>query len=192
MSPANRAISSLTRYGLEEYVADCVVLLDLRLNEQIATRRLRVVKYRGSGHTPDETPFLIDARGISVLPLSSLTLNHQSEIKSESRPASPDWIECSVGGVIFGPSSILISGSAGSGKSSLAASFAKSVCERGERCLYFAFEESPSQIMRNMASIGLNLTPLVTKNLLKFHATRPRVAGLEMHLVAHSPGGSRL
>jgi len=173
----------LTRYGLEEYVADCVILLDLRVTEQIATRRLRVVKYRGSSHTPDETPFLIDSNGISVLPLSSLTLDHTVDRQRIS--TGVERLDRMLGGKgYYRTSSVLVSGSAGSGKSSLAASFARSVCLKGERCLYFAFEESASQIMRNMASIGIKLEPLVNKGLLQFHAIRPTRHGLEMHLVS--------
>lgn len=172
----------LTRYGLEEYVADCVILLDLRVKEQIATRRLRVVKYRGTRHGADEYPFLIDERGISILPLSSLSLDH--EVSSKRISTGIERLDSMLGGKgFYRGSTTLVTGMAGSGKSSLAASFAVATCQQGERCLYFAFEESPAQIMRNMSSIGLNLGAMVKKGLLKFHAARPSVHGLEMHLV---------
>lgn len=177
-----RGEGMLTRYGLEEYVADCVILLDLRVKEQIATRRLRVVKYRGSRHGADEYPFLIDEHGISILPLSSLSLNHEVSSKriSTGIPRLDSMLD---GKGFYRGSTILVTGMAGSGKSSLAASFVLAACQRGERCLYFAFEESPSQIMRNMSSVGLNLAPMVKKGLLKFQAARPSTHGLEMHLV---------
>lgn len=177
-----RGEGMLTRYGLEEYVADCVILLDLRVKEQIATRRLRVVKYRGSRHGADEYPFLIDEHGISILPLSSLSLNHEVSSKriSTGIPRLDSMLD---GKGFYRGSTILVTGMAGSGKSSLAASFVLAACQRGERCLYFAFEESSSQIMRNMSSVGLNLAPMVKKGLLKFQAARPSTHGLEMHLV---------
>jgi circadian clock protein KaiC len=177
-----RGEGMLTRYGLEEYVADCVILLDLRVKEQIATRRLRVVKYRGTRHGADEYPFLIDEHGISILPLSSLSLDHKVDSKRVSTgvPRLDSMLD---GKGFYRGSTILITGMAGSGKSSLAAALALAACQRGERCLYFAFEESPAQIMRNMRSIGLNLEPLVKKGLLEFHAARPSLHGLEMHLV---------
>lgn len=177
-----RGQGMLTRYGLEEYVADCVILLDLRVQEQIATRRMRVVKYRGSKHGADEYPFLIDEHGLSILPISSLSLNHQASSQRISSGISRlDRMLDGKG--YFRGSTVLVSGTAGAGKSSLAASFALATCKRGERCLFFAFEESPSQIMRNMKSIGLDLEPMVKKGLLKFHAIRPSLHGLEMHLV---------
>ncbi|MDB6018387.1 MAG: kaiC [Pedosphaera sp.] len=177
-----RGQGMLTRYGLEEYVADCVILLDLRVQEQIATRRLRVVKYRGSKHGADEYPFLIDEHGLSILPLSSLSLNHQASSKRIS--AGNARLDRMLDGKgYFRGSTVLVSGTAGAGKSSLAAAFVLSACQRGERALYFAFEESPAQIMRNMNSIGLDLEPMVRKGLLKFQAARPSLHGLEMHLV---------
>ena len=178
-----RGEGSMTRYGLEEYVADCVLLLDLRVRDQIATRRLRVVKYRGSQHGTDEYPFLMDERGISIMPLSSLSLDHEATTKRISTGIPRLDTMLSAKGY-FRASTVLVSGTAGSGKSSLAASFVKGACLRGERCLYFAFEESPLQIMRNMSSIGVHLAPFVKKRLLEFHAARPTMRGLEMHLVA--------
>ena len=177
-----RGDQSLTRHGLEEYVADCVILLDLRVREQIATRRLRVVKYRGTTHGTDEYPFLIDEQGISILPITSLGLAHA--VSNVRVPSGIARLDTMLGGNGYYQSSIvLVSGTAGSGKSSIAASFVQAACQRGERCLYFAFEESPPQIMRNMASIGCNLTQWEQKGLLRFHCSRPSLHGLEMHLV---------
>lgn len=174
---------SLTRQGLEEYVSDCVILLDHRVIDQISTRRLRVVKYRGSLHGTNEYPFLIDDEGISVLPVTSLNLDKpvSSERISSGIPSLDAML--SKGGFYKG-SSILVSGTAGTGKTSVAASFANSTCERNERCLFFAFEESPQQIIRNMRSIGMDLQHHMDKGLLKFYASRPTLYGLEMHLVA--------
>jgi circadian clock protein KaiC len=177
-----RGEKTLTRQGLEEYVSDCVIVLDHRVSEQISSRRLRVVKYRGSTHGTNEYPFLIDEDGISVLPVTSLGLKH---IASNDRiPTGVARLDAMLGGLgYFRGSSVLISGTAGTGKSSLAALFAEAACRRGERALYFALEESPSQIMRNMGSIGMNLEPWVQQGLLKFEANRPTIAGLEMHLM---------
>ncbi|MES3016952.1 MAG: circadian clock protein KaiC [Bacteroidota bacterium] len=174
---------SLTRQGLEEYVSDCVILLDHRVIEQISTRRLRVVKYRGSVHGTNEYPFLIDDDGISVLPVTSLNLDKpvSSERLSSGIPSLD--IMLTKGGFYKG-SSILVSGTAGTGKTSVAASFADAACERKERCLFFAFEESPQQIIRNMRSIGMNLQKHLDKGFLQFYASRPTLYGLEMHLVA--------
>jgi circadian clock protein KaiC len=179
---AERGESTLTRYGLEEYVSDCVILLDHRVQNQISTRRIRVVKYRGSVHGTNEYPFLIDEKGISILPITSLTLNYQISTKriSSGIPRLDSMLE---GKGFYNGSTILISGTAGTGKTSIAASFAKSTCQSGERCLYFAFEESPNQIMRNMKSIGIDLEPNIQKGLLKFHAVRSTFYGLETHLV---------
>jgi len=176
-----RGEDTLTRQGLEEYVSDCVIVLDHRANEQISSRRLRVVKYRGSTHGTNEYPFLIDENGISVLPVTSLGLQ---QIASTGRISSGiPRLDAMLGGAgFYRGSSVLISGTAGTGKSSLAAHFAQAACQRGERTLYFAFEESPSQIMRNMRSIGIDLQPWVRKGLLQFQANRPTFAGLEMHL----------
>jgi circadian clock protein KaiC len=178
---AERGNGSLTRFGLEEYVSDCVVLLDNRVDDQITTRRLRVVKYRGSAHGTNEYPFLIDRRGISVLPVTSAGLAHDAsgEVISSGIPGLNGML--GVGGFYVG-TSILVTGTAGTGKTSLAAHFVESVCARGERCLFFAFEESPAQIVRNMRSIGLDLQPRVDSGLLRFEAARPSLFGLEMHL----------
>ncbi|HSQ48400.1 MAG TPA: circadian clock protein KaiC [Candidatus Deferrimicrobiaceae bacterium] len=179
---AERGESTLTRYGLEEYVSDCVIVLDHRVQNQISTRRIRVVKYRGSVHGTNEYPFLIDEKGISILPITSLTLNHQISTKrvSSGIPRLDAMLE---GKGFYVGNTIMISGTAGTGKTSIATSFAKATCQRGERCLYFAFEESPNQIMRNMKSIGIDLESYVEKGLLKFQAVRSTFYGLETHLV---------
>ena len=179
---AERGDGSLTRQGLEEYVSDCVILLDHRVTENVSTRRLRIVKYRGTTHGTNEYPFLIDETGFSVLPLTSAGLNHA--VSDERVSSGIPRLDAMLGGKgYFRGSSILVSGTAGTGKSSLAANFAAETCRRGERCLYLAFEESPTQIMRNMRSIGVDLDPFVKKGLLKIHASRPTFQGLEMHLV---------
>lgn len=174
---------TLTRHGLEEYVADCVISLDHRVTEQISTRRLRVVKYRGTSHGTDEYPFLIDEDGISVVPITSLALTHKAltDRVSTGIPALDEMME---GKGFFRGSSVLVTGTAGTGKSSVAANFCEAACARGELCLYFTFEESPSQILRNMRSVGLNLGRWVKKDLLQFHAMRPTSTGLEGHLAA--------
>lgn len=178
-----RGESSLTRQGLEEYVSDCVILLDHRIIEQVSTRRLRIVKYRGSLHGTNEYPFLIDEDGIAVLPVTSLLLD--KEVSSDVVPSGIDALDKMLGrGGFFKGSSILMSGTAGTGKTSVAATFADAACKRKEHCLYFAFEESPQQIVRNMRSIGLDLQRHVDKGYLQFHASRPTLFGLEMHLVA--------
>jgi circadian clock protein KaiC len=176
-----RGESRLTRYGLEEYVADCVILLDHRMQDQISTRRLRIVKYRGSSHGTNEYPFLIDEEGISVLPVTSLGLNYDvaKERVSTGVPRLDTMLD---GKGFYKGSSILISGTAGTGKSTLAAHFAEKACKTGKRCLYFAFEESPQQITRNMASVGIDLKPYLHKNLL-IRSARPTFYGLEMHLL---------
>ncbi|WP_367872091.1 circadian clock protein KaiC [Luteolibacter sp. Populi] len=175
--------NSLTRYGLEEYVADCVITLDHRVTGQISTRRLRVVKYRGSEHGTNEYPFLIGSRGISVLPITSLTLNHAAP--AERIPTGIVGLDEMLGGRgVFRGSSVLVSGSPGTGKSSIAASFVNAACKRGERAILFAYEESADQILRNMRSIGLDLAPWVKKGLLQIHSSRPTLQGLEQHLVA--------
>jgi circadian clock protein KaiC len=172
---------TLTRQGLEEYVSDCVILLDHRVKDQVSSRRLRVVKYRGSTHGTNEYPFLIDEDGISLLPVTSLGLR---QVASTQRISSGvQRLDTMLGGAgYFRGSSVLVSGMAGTGKSSLAGHFAEAACQHGERTLYFSFEESPSQIMRNMRSIGIDLEPWVQKGLLQFQATRPLFTGLEMHL----------
>jgi circadian clock protein KaiC len=178
---AERGRESLTRHGLEEYVSDCVVLLDHRVNDQIATRHLRVVKYRGALHGTNEFPFLIGAEGISVLPITSLGLNHK--ISSERIATGIPRLDAMLGGRgFFRGSSILLTGTPGTGKTIVAANFAQAAARRGERVLFFSFEESPNQIIRNMCSIGLQLEPLVKKGLLRFHSARPSLYGLEMHL----------
>jgi circadian clock protein KaiC len=179
---AERGDGLLTRHGLEEYVADCVILLDHRVNEQLSTRRLRVVKYRGSVHGTNEYPFLISKDGFSVLPVTSMGLDHPAS--NERVSSGVDRLDTMLGGKgYFRASSILVSGTAGTGKSSIAAAFVDATARRGERSLYFAFEESQNQILSNMKSIGLNLEPWVTKGLLQFHASRPSLYGLEMHLL---------
>ena len=176
-----RGEGTLTRQGLEEYVSDCVIVLDHRVNEQTSSRRLRVVKYRGSTHGTNEYPFLIDADGISVLPVTSLALQHT--VSDDRVSTGVARLDAMLGGKgYYRGSSVLISGTSGTGKSSFAALFADAACRRGERVIYFAFEESPSQIMRNMRSIGIDLEPWVKKGLLWFHADRPSSAGLETHL----------
>ena len=173
---------TLTRHGLEEYVSDCVILLDHRVINQITTRRLRIVKYRGSIHGTNEYPFLIDDEGLSVLPITSLLLNKPSSSKriSSGIPA----LDTMLGNQgFYEGSSILVSGSAGTGKTSIAAYFANSVCKRGQKCIFFAFEESPAQIARNMRSINLDLQKYVDSGVLVFSASRPSLYGVEMHLV---------
>lgn len=172
---------SLTRNGLEEYVSDCVIVLDHRVIDQVSTRRLRVVKYRGSTHGTNEYPFLIDENGFSVLPISSMGLSH--DVSTERISTGVPRLDNMLGGKGYlRGSSVLISGTAGTGKSSLAAFFVNAASSRNERSLYFAFEESPQQIIRNMRSIGLNLEPWSNKGLLRFHASRPTLYGLETHL----------
>ncbi len=172
---------ALTRYGLEEYVADCVIVLDHRVTEQISTRRLRVVKYRGSSHETNEYPFLLDDEGISVVPITSVGLTHSAPTERlSSGIPSLDVMLANQG--FFRGASILITGTAGTGKSSFAAAFAGAACTRKERALYFAYEESPSQILRNMKSVGLDLEKWMQQDLLRIHATRPTAAGLEAHL----------
>ncbi|HLO33139.1 MAG TPA: circadian clock protein KaiC [Anaerolineales bacterium] len=179
---AERGTATMTRFGLEEYVADCVILLDHRVNEQMSTRRLRIVKYRGTLHGTNEYPFLITEEGISVLPITSLGLDHKAPAGRLSTGVKE--LDDMLGGRgYYRGSSVLLSGTAGTGKSSLAAAFVEAACRRGERCLYFAFEESADQILRNMRSIGIDLAPYVKKGLLQFQVARPTTYGLEMHLV---------
>jgi circadian clock protein KaiC len=176
-----RGEGQLTRHGLEEYVSDCVILLDNRVHEHITTRRLRVVKYRGTPHGTNEYPFLIDAGGINVMPVTSAGLDHDAPDERISSGIG-DLDQMLEGKGYFRGSSALVSGMAGSGKSSIAAQFADSVCRSGERCIYFALEESPAQIIRNMRSIGLDLQSWVDKGKLRFEAHRPSLFGLETHL----------
>ena len=172
----------LTRHGIEEFVSDCVILLDHRIREEISTRRLRIVKYRGSTHGTNEYPFLIDEYGISVLPISSLGLDHAAPAERISTGIAR--LDGMMGGKgFYRGSSILVSGTSGTGKTSVAAHFVDAACRSGERCLFFAFEESPRQIVRNMRSIGVDLEPWVRKGLLQFQAARPTYGGIEQHLL---------
>jgi circadian clock protein KaiC len=176
-----RGTDTLTRQGLEEYVSDCVIFLDHRVTDQISTRRLRVVKYRGSSHGTNEYPFLIDRHGIAVLPVTSLQLIHSAT--SERISTGVDWLDGMFGGKgYFRASSVLFSGGAGTAKTTLAAYFLDAACRRGERALCFQFEESPPQYLRNMRSVGLNLERWTRKGLLRIHAARPTLYGLEFHL----------
>jgi circadian clock protein KaiC len=177
-----RGEGTLTRHGLEEYISDCVISLDHQVIDAVFTRRLRVVKYRGSAHGTNEYPFLIDDEGLSVFPVTSVALNHgvSNERVSTGVPA----LDAMLGGKgYFKGSSLLISGTAGTGKTSLMAQFVDAACGRGERCVVFSFEESADQLVRNMKSIGVDLMRWIEKGLLKIHATRPTMLGLEMHLV---------
>ncbi len=178
---AERGEGQLTRYGIEEYVSDCVILLDNRVQDQVTTRLLRVVKYRGSAHGTNEYPFLIDDQGISVLPITSAGLAHK--ISRDPVPTGVPGLDAMLGlGGYYRGSSILISGLAGTGKSTFGASFVNAACSRGERCLYFAFEESPDQVVRNMQSVGIDLGRHIEAGLLRFEAARPSLYGFEMHL----------
>ncbi|MGY2132542.1 circadian clock protein KaiC [Hymenobacter sp. HD11105] len=179
---AERGDGTLTRQGLEEYVSDCVILLDNRVIDQITTRRLRVVKYRGSTHGTNEYPYLISEEGISVLPVTSLKLEHEvsNVIVSSGIPALDEMFGRK--GFYHG-SSILLTGTAGTAKTTLAAAFANAVCKQNKRCLYFAFEESPQQLIRNMRSVNVDLVPWVEQGLLHIEASRPTLNGLERHLV---------
>ena len=179
---AERGDGALTRHGLEEYVSDCVVLLDHRVIGQVSTRRLRVVKYRGSTHGANEYPFLIDTNGMSVLPLSSASLNYA--VSNQRISTGLPELDVMLGGRgFYRGSTVMLSGTSGTGKSSVAACLSNATCLRGERCMYFSFEESQAQVLRNMGSIGIDLAPHVEDGLLQFHASRPTVHGLEMHLV---------
>jgi circadian clock protein KaiC len=178
---AERGREQLTRHGLEEYVSDCVILLDHKVNDQIATRHLRVVKYRGALHGTNEFPFLIGNDGLSVLPITSLALSHK--VSRQRIATGIPRLDAMLGGQgFFRGSSILLTGTPGTGKTIIACNFAQAACLRGERVLYFSFEESPNQIVRNMHSIGLRLAPHVKSGLLRFHSARPSLYGLEMHL----------
>jgi circadian clock protein KaiC len=173
--------AQLTRHGLEEYVSDCVILLDHRVRDQIATRHLRVVKYRGALHGTNEYPFLIGDDGLSVLPITSVRLNHK--VSSGRISTGIPRLDAMLSGRgFFRGSSILLTGTPGTGKTSVAACFAQAAARRGDRVLFFSFEESPNQIVRNMRSIGLRLEPLMRRGQLRFHAARPTLCGLEMHL----------
>ncbi len=177
-----RGEGQLTRQGLEEYVSDCVILLDHRTYDQITTRRLRIVKYRGSTHGTNEYPYLIDEDGISVLPITSLTLDH--DVSNERVSSGIERLDAMLSGKgYYKGSTVLVSGTAGTGKTSIACLFANAAANRKERSLYFAFEESPKQIIRNMKSINVDIEKWEKKGLVKFHAARPTLQGLEMHLV---------
>lgn len=178
---AEQGIGTLTRHGLEEYVSDAVIALDHRTVNQLSTRHLRVVKYRGSAHGTNEYPFLIDEHGFEVLPITSVGLNHA--VSTQRISSGVPRLDTMLSGKgYYRGSTVLISGGAGTGKSSLAAHFVDAACRRGEKSLYFAFEESPDQIIRNMRSIGIDLEPWVNRGLLRFESVRPTFYGLEMHL----------
>jgi len=180
---AERGEQLFTRQGLEEYITDAVIALDHRVHEQVSTRRIRVVKYRGSTHGTNEYPFLIDRDGITVLPVTSLLLEHEapSERVSTGLPA----LDAMLGDKgFYRASTVLMSGTAGTGKTTMSAHFVDAACARGEKCLYFLFEESPQQMLRNMASAGIDLKRWVDKGLLQFHADRPSRYGLETHLIS--------
>jgi circadian clock protein KaiC len=177
-----RGEGTLTRHGLEEYISDCVIVLDHRVTETVFTRRLRVLKYRGSTHGTGEYPFLIDNEGISVLPLTSATLDHRVSRERVST-GLPRLDEMFGGSGFYRGSSVLVTGTAGTGKTSLAAHFVEAACRRGERCLFFSFEESADQVFRNMQSLGIDLQKWIKKGLLRFHSARPTTYGLELHLV---------
>ena len=173
---------TMTRHGLEEYISDCVILLDHRVDDQISTRRLRVVKYRGTIHGTNEYPFLIDETGISVLPITSTGLTHT--VSNERVSSGVERLDAMLEGEgFYRGSTIMVAGTPGTGKSSFGASFVNAACLRGEKCLYFSFEESPDQIVRNMQSIGIDLAPHIESGLLEIHSSRPTMYGLEMHLV---------
>jgi circadian clock protein KaiC len=177
-----RGEGTMTRQGLEEYVSDCVILLDHRVNDQVSTRRLRVVKYRGTTHGTNEYPFLIDEKGISVLPVTGLGLDHA--VSNERVSSGVPRLDAMLGGKgYYRGSSVLVSGTAGTGKTSLSAHFAHETARRGERVLYLAFEESPKQLTRNMRSIGIDLEPYVKKGVVRINSSRPTLFGLERHLV---------
>ena len=175
-----RGDGTLTRYGIEEYVSDCVIVLDHRVTEQTSTRRLRILKYRGSLHGTNEYPFLIGETGVSVLPITSLGLQHN--VSSDRVSTGVSRLDAMLGGGFYRGSTVLVSGTAGTGKSTLAAQFCDATCSRGERAMYFAFEESQAEIVRNMASVGIDLNRWVAAGLLQFHCFRPSLLGLEAHL----------
>lgn len=178
---AERGEGAITRHGLEEYVADCVITLDHRVDEQIAVRRIRVLKQRGSGHGTNEYPFVIDAGGVTVIPVTSFRLDHPAGTEVVSTGVAD--LDAMVGpGGWYKGSATMISGESGTGKTTFAASFVAAACRRGERALFLAFEESGAQLTRNMGSIGLDLAQWTEEGLLRIHATRPTELGLERHL----------
>jgi circadian clock protein KaiC len=178
---AEKGEGALTRHGLEEYVSDCVIVLDHRVQDEVSTRRLRVVKYRGSFHGTNEYPFLIDEKGISIVPITGAGLDYEvsEERVSTGVPRIDSMLE---GKGYYRGSTILVSGTAGTGKTSLGAHFADAICRRGERCLFLSFEESPAQLRRNMRSVGIDLARHVNKGVLSFLSSRPSTHGLETHL----------
>jgi len=181
MITAERGQGALTRSGLEEYVSDCVILLDQRVEQEIATRRLRVVKYRGSAHGTNEYPFIIDEEGISVFPVTTLQLNQPAS--GERMPTGIAHLDTMLGGHgFFRGSSVLISGTSGAGKSTFCAAIAEAACKRGECAVYITFEESPDQMIRNMRSVGIDLARCQAENRVRFHAARPTLQGLDTHL----------
>ncbi|WP_240236172.1 circadian clock protein KaiC [Nocardioides sp. CFH 31398] len=171
----------LTRHGIEEYVSDCVVVLDHRVEDEVATRRMRVAKYRGSPHGTNEFPFLISGRGLVVMPLHHDEL---TEVSEERVSLGIPELDTMVGGGVFRGSTIMISGSAGTGKTSIAACAADAACRRGEKALFLSFEEPSGQVVRNMRSIGLDLQHWIDKGLLVVQHMRPAITGLEAHLAS--------
>jgi circadian clock protein KaiC len=183
MITGERGDGTLTRHGIEEYVSDCVIVLDHRVSEQTSTRRLRILKYRGSLHGTNEYPFLIGASGVSVLPITSLGLRHS--VSSERITTGVHRLDAMLGdGGFYKGSTIMVSGTAGTGKSTLAAQFCDATCRRGDRAMFFAFEESETEIIRNMSSVGIDLKQWVDAKLLQFQCFRPSLLGLEAHLFA--------
>ena len=174
--------NTFTRHGLEEFISDCIILLDNRVRQQVSTRRIRVIKYRGSNHGTNEYPFVIDKDGLSVIPITSAGLDHPGSAEKVSTGV-PTLDEMFAGGGYTRGSTVLVSGTAGTGKTSLAVAFAVERCRRGERCLYVSYEESPGQLIQNMRSVGFDLEQWTTKGLLKIVSTRPAFFGLEMHLL---------
>jgi circadian clock protein KaiC len=179
---AEPGVDSYTRHGLEEYITDCLIFLDNRVSEQLSIRRIRVIKYRGSNHGTNEYPFVIDTDGLSVIPITAAGLDHPGTAERVST-GIPSLNKMFMGGGYTRGSTVLVSGTAGTGKTSLAAAFAIERCKRGERCLFLSYEESSGQLVQNMTSIGLNCAPLIKKGLLKIVSTRPSAFGLEMHLL---------
>jgi circadian clock protein KaiC len=177
---AERGKEGISRHGIEEYVSDCVILLDHRVIEEQSTRRLRVLKYRGSLHGTNEYPFLIGKRGIAVAPITSLRLEHEASVERVS--TGVDGLDARLSGGFYRGSSVLLSGPSGAGKTTFATAFADAACARGERALFISFEESTSQLIRNMRSVGFELTRWVEAGLLRFETVRPTMHGLEHHL----------